>query len=333
MANSPAEKKKKKAPSPRVGGPWWSRWLSRVLLMLSWLAGAGATFWLEIRGLSDGHLRYAAIALAAWTGFACLSGFVGTYNRLVDARKAGTLTATRNQLKFSTEKIALLGIAGPLVAVALGLYYLDSINQEANFGKYIRVHEKIIPRMDLLGCNTTPRVEDRRCREFNDALGGLQEAVLASDVKGMSDGVAKVRIAWADLVGARQPRYFQEYQALIQGLDELEYRSDAWRQASAFLLGLLLLPLVSMTTSRKLALAAYEAKFSAARVTYWGVLWRVLASPFARIPLRRSAAALAGWLRRRRRPAAPDQASAASAPPPAPLRSAPPPPKDSPGTV
>lgn len=212
-----------------------------------------------------------AVILVTTTG---LNVFTNSYNRLLRAKDK---TAVRNRLKLSAEKAAAIGVVSLTFGVAIGLYNFDATNSEANFSKLLSVQKQMLPKAKLLGCQLTPN-DPKDCKALHDALNHLWEAVFSSDIKGMAEGVDSVRLKWI-VLSARWPHQdLDEFNATAEGLDKLKYRLDKAKPAIALLLAVLLLPFSIAATSRKLAVAAFEANFSEVPVTWSMVSKRALFS-------------------------------------------------------
>jgi len=237
--------------------------------LMATLAAVG--LFLEIRGIKFGYLRYLAIVMAAMVAMFGLDGFTNSYNRLLRT------PSTVKRLKLSAEKAAAIGVIGLTFAVALGLYNFDSTNSEANGEKLYSVQREMIPKATLLGCKNTPS-DPTDCQAFYSALNKLGAAVYGSDARGMAAGVDEVRIRWL-VLGSRWPfQTREEYYAAVKGLDELKFWSDAEKQRLALSITVLLLPFAIGATSRKLAIAAFDVKFSEVPVTWRMVTKRALLS-------------------------------------------------------
>jgi len=229
---------------------------------------------LEIYGFKFGYLRYLSIDIVALVLVVGLHGFSSSYNRIIEAHDE---KEEKNRIKLSAEIAATIGVASLTFAVALGVYNFDATNSEANSSKLLSVQRQMVSKAKILGCQINPS-DVKDCKNFYDALNGLWVAVLASDVKGMSSGVDNVRLKWIFL-GARWPHQnFEEYKAAIDGLGKLQYWSDTAKQQIALLFALILLPFSVSATSRKLAVAAFDANFSETRVTWRMVARRALFS-------------------------------------------------------
>jgi len=233
---------------------------------------------LEIYGFKHGYLRYFAIDFVIIVGMVGLNDFVNSYNKIVFAKDRQREV---KRLKFSAEILACIGVVSLTLGVAIGLYNLDATNSEANFSKLLSVQRQMLPKAKLLGCEISSK-DTGQCKAFHDSLNKLWEAVFASDVKGMASGVDNVRIQW-ELLGIKWP--YQSHGGFIattQDLDKLKYWSDTTKQQFAFVLAMMLLPFSLAATSRKLAVAAFDARSSDDPLR-----WRLVAKYAARAAWRK----------------------------------------------
>jgi hypothetical protein len=245
--------------------------IAKLVLMIGFFAAA---LFLEIYGFKSGSLIYMAIVVVILVATTGLNVFTNSYNRLLRAKDK---TAARNRLKLSAEKAAAIGVVSLTIGVALGLYNLDAINSEANSSKLFNVQKQMMKKANLLGCQLAPN-DPKDCKALHEALNSLWEAVFSSNVKGMAEGVDSVHLRWT-VLGARWPHQnIDEFNATADGLDKLRYRLDNAKPAIALLLAILLLPFSIAATSRKLAVAAFEANFSDVPVTWGMVSKRALGS-------------------------------------------------------
>lgn len=230
---------------------------------------------LEIYGFRHGYLRYAAIAGVVFVFVVGLESFTHSYNSLV----AGGDPMVKPRLKFAAEKAAATGVVSLTLGVALGIYSLDATNPEANFEKFVGVVRQMDNEAKVLGCQGF-RSDPKDCLELQDTVNKLWEAVSASDVKGMSAGVDDVRMRW-NILSVRLPREKRPgFLLAAHGLDKLKYWSESTKREIALLLALMMLPFSVGATSRKLAVAAFEARFSEGTVTWRMVSVRATRSVF-----------------------------------------------------
>ncbi|QIF08076.1 hypothetical protein G5A69_10700 [Ralstonia mannitolilytica] len=245
--------------------------IAKLFLMIGFFSAA---LFLEIYGFKSGTLVYMGIVVVVLVTTTGLSVFTNSYNRLLLAKDK---TAARNRLKLSAEKASAIGVVSLTIGVAIGLYNFDATNSEANSAKLFSVQKQMMKKANTLGCQLAPN-DPKDCTALHEALNSLWEAVFSSNVKGMAESVDNVHIRWI-VLGARWPRQnIDEFNATADGLENLRYRLDNAKPAIALLLAILLLPFSIAATSRKLAVAAFEANFSDDPVTWSMVSKRALSS-------------------------------------------------------
>lgn len=250
-----------------------STWTKQILMLLL----IAAAFILEIYGFEFGYLRYMGVVMILLVAAVGLEGFTNSYNQLLQAEDAA---AMKSRLKLSAEKAAALGVVSLTLGVALGLYSFDAVNSDANSKKLLSVQEKTTSKAKQLGCEMKP-TDSEDCKGYHEALNVLWTALWASDVKGMATGVDNLRTKW-QILSIRWPhQHREEFIASIANLDRLKYWSDTAKQQIALLLAVALLPFSVAATSRKLAVAAFEAKFSSTPVTWGEVIKRTWCNAWA----------------------------------------------------
>jgi hypothetical protein len=225
--------------------------LKAFLIIVLGVAALG----LEIYGFNSGNLRYMAVVITLLIIAIGLEGFTKSYNQLV--LKDGAAT-TKNSLKLAAEKAASVGVVSLTLGVAVGLNSFDAVNSEANSKKFLDAQTLMTPMARKLGC--TINADDQGdCKIYHEALNQMWAAVWASDVKGMTAGAKKIHQAWRRLSVRWPYEDHENFLAASERIDALVYWSDIAKQQIALLLALLLLPFSVAATSRKLAVAAFDA--------------------------------------------------------------------------
>ncbi|EJL83314.1 hypothetical protein PMI16_04324 [Herbaspirillum sp. CF444] len=244
-----------------------SDWAKQILILT---LGITALV-LEIFGINSGYLRYMAVVIVMLVATVGLEGFTTSYNQL---RQANDKTAMKNRLKLSAEKASTIGVISLTFAVAMGLYNFDTVNSRANSAKFLSVQKQMVAKAKQLGCKLDSS-DSKDCQEFHDALNAIWIAIWASDAKGIATGIDSLRTAW-QILGIRYPRQqYKEFDAVLEQLDNLKYWSDTVKQQITVVFVALLLPFSVAATTRKLAVAAFDANFSDSHVTWRMVIKRI----------------------------------------------------------